>query len=113
MFRFIRVKAVARVRVFWQSDQFGSRGRLSRGYLLSVSGLSPGLQVPGTRVGKGGRIQLACCGFQGFSGVIFQKPNKNQWTRKPVSSCLAKGNHRVHFRRAPGWQVAGKNGNGK
>jgi hypothetical protein len=27
--------------------------------------------------------------------------------RKPVSSCLAKGNRRVHFRRAPGWKVAG------
>jgi hypothetical protein len=27
--------------------------------------------------------------------------------RKPVSSCLAQGNYRVHFRRAPRWKVAG------
>jgi hypothetical protein len=33
--------------------------------------------------------------------------------RKPVSSCLAKGNHRVYFRRAACWEIASQRGHGK
>jgi selenocysteine lyase/cysteine desulfurase len=32
---------------------------------------------------------------------------------KPMSSCLAQGDQRVHLRRAPRWEVAGENSDGK
>ena len=32
---------------------------------------------------------------------------------QPVNSCLAKGNHWVHFRRAAGWEIASQHGHRK
>jgi hypothetical protein len=43
----------------------------------------------------------------GFGDQLIEGEAPSAMALQTVSSCLTKGNHRVHFRRAPRWKIAG------
>src|SRR5689334_3982134 len=57
-------------------------GRLSRVYLYHSAAVLMVRKFPAPEWGRAAGYIWLCCRFQAL-WVIFQKPNKNHWTRKP------------------------------